>query len=201
MKNTFKLMGLALLAGTLMFTACKKDDKDDSETKPVDPQPTVAANFDGQQLPIAYSYAVISEESNMFELAASQDSNAQFNIIDMAASIEGTLENKKKDEWVLDGLEYTSDRQYMTTDEDSLEWGEWVMIGNGPEEFVYDSFDPTTLKLTTSATAKMYNFYTYYHDQDDGVRKVLTVNAANIPLEVMPMEKTAKKAKVNPIAE
>ena len=47
MKNMFKLMGVALLAGAMLFTACKKD-KEDSGTTPVSTA-TVTVNFNGSE--------------------------------------------------------------------------------------------------------------------------------------------------------
>ena len=41
MKNTFKFLALAFVAGALMLTACKKDNEDPT------PGTTVAVNFDG----------------------------------------------------------------------------------------------------------------------------------------------------------
>lgn len=52
MKNTFKFLALAFVAGALMLTACKKDNEDPT------PGTTVAVNFDGAQLPNGYTNAM-----------------------------------------------------------------------------------------------------------------------------------------------
>lgn len=43
MKNMFKMMGVALLAGAMLFTACNKDEKTETTT----PTPAIAVTFDG----------------------------------------------------------------------------------------------------------------------------------------------------------
>lgn len=42
MKNMFKMMGVALLAGAMLFTACKKDE----ETTTTTPTPAISVTFD-----------------------------------------------------------------------------------------------------------------------------------------------------------
>ena len=48
MKNMFKMMGVALLAGAMLFTACKKDKED---TTPAEQQvaSVITVNFDGSE--------------------------------------------------------------------------------------------------------------------------------------------------------
>lgn len=47
MKNTFKLMGLALLAGAMLFTACKKDEEDTDNNTNNTVVPAISVTFDG----------------------------------------------------------------------------------------------------------------------------------------------------------
>ncbi len=46
MKNMFKMMGVALLAGAMLFTACKKDEET-TNTNNTTPAPAIAVTFDG----------------------------------------------------------------------------------------------------------------------------------------------------------
>jgi len=59
MKNIFKFMGLALVAGSLLFTACKKDEPENNDTTPNQPVSTVVktVNFDGSEWTPASIYA------------------------------------------------------------------------------------------------------------------------------------------------
>lgn len=45
MKNMFKMMGVALLAGAMLFTACKKDEETTNTNNT--PAPAIAVTFDG----------------------------------------------------------------------------------------------------------------------------------------------------------
>ena len=47
MKNTFKLMGIALLASAMLFTACKKDEEDTDNNTNNNVVPAISVNFDG----------------------------------------------------------------------------------------------------------------------------------------------------------
>ena len=46
MKNTFKLMGIALLASAMVFTACKKDEEETTDSTNVT-TPAIAVSFNG----------------------------------------------------------------------------------------------------------------------------------------------------------
>ena len=46
MKNIFKMMGVALLAGAMLFTACKKDEETTNNGN-VTPTPAIAVTFGG----------------------------------------------------------------------------------------------------------------------------------------------------------
>lgn len=48
MKNTFKLMGLALLAGAMLFTACKKDEEDTDNNTNNTVVPAISISYNGQ---------------------------------------------------------------------------------------------------------------------------------------------------------
>lgn len=48
MKNMFKMMGVALLAGAMLFTACKKDKEDTTPNTPA-VVPAVSVNFNGTE--------------------------------------------------------------------------------------------------------------------------------------------------------
>ncbi len=45
MKNIFKFMGLALVAGSLLFTACKKDEPETNDTTPATPASSFKVTF------------------------------------------------------------------------------------------------------------------------------------------------------------
>lgn len=68
MKNMFKMMGVALLAGAMLFTACKKDKE---ETTPSTPAtvPAVSVNFNGAAWTsdVAMDYNTVSNYYDVYK--------------------------------------------------------------------------------------------------------------------------------------
>ena len=63
MKNIFKFMGIALMACSLTFVSCNRDDDDDTNT-PVNPNPqpggaSIAVTWDGAAQDIQFISATI----------------------------------------------------------------------------------------------------------------------------------------------
>ena len=63
MKNIFKLMGVALIAGSMLFVACKKDENNDDQNnnnnnnQPVNNDPTVSVKWNDAEQTIGYQSA------------------------------------------------------------------------------------------------------------------------------------------------
>ncbi len=69
MKNIFKLMGVALLAGAMLFTACKKDKEEtNTNTTPVN-VPAVSVNFNGTAWTsnVAMDYNTVSNYYDVYK--------------------------------------------------------------------------------------------------------------------------------------
>lgn len=189
MKNTFKLMGLALLAGTLMFTACKKD-----EEEPVKPAQTFSVNFDGKMCPMGFVEAATDKDFDFFLVAGATDTVEMSNLTIMSAFKD--LENAKA-KWTTDDV----DIMYSSTIERAIIDPEFGIIGEymteSVSEFTHEAFDATKLTLTTSATATLASYWEYLHDvpEEECTRANITVSANNIPMAIE--EDEAVKANIS----
>lgn len=79
MKNIFKFMGLALVAGSLLFTACKKDENDTTDTTPANPTPanTYTLTWDGQAQELAFAQGLTNGTSLWaFQAARAAEGNS-----------------------------------------------------------------------------------------------------------------------------
>lgn len=73
MKNIFKLMGLALIAGSMMFVACNKDDEGNGGNGNNTPEPVkneVKVTFGSNSWTAQYSKCVVSAQQQAIVLAA-----------------------------------------------------------------------------------------------------------------------------------
>lgn len=68
MKNMFKMMGVALLAGAMLFTACKKDEENTTNNTPVT-VPAISVNFNGTAWAsdVAMNYNTVSSYYDVFK--------------------------------------------------------------------------------------------------------------------------------------
>lgn len=74
MKNMFKMMGVALLAGAMLFTACKKDKED---TTPNTPTPAISVTFAGDSWSCdeVMDYAELSNDRVKFDIYKDAQAN------------------------------------------------------------------------------------------------------------------------------
>lgn len=178
MKNTFKLMGLALLAGTLMFTACKKDN----EETPA-PAQTFSVNFNGQMCPMSYVVASTDDAFDYFMVLGATDTIAMNNLTIMSAFKD--LEDAKA-KWTKDDVDimYCSSIERATIDPELGLFGEYMT--ESVSKFTHESFDATKLTLTTSATATLASFWEYNQGtaMEECTRANITISASNIPMAI-----------------
>lgn len=78
MKNMFKMMGVALLAGAMLFTACKKDKEDTTPTNNV-PTYSVVVSIDGNTWQ-SNNELLYKVEGDLLTIQGEQDTNG-FQII------------------------------------------------------------------------------------------------------------------------
>lgn len=192
MKNTFKIAALALLAGAMMFTGCKKDDDENIVT----PGATVAVNFNGNQVAIDSYEAVTDSVFDFFGLVAA-NVQAKTNITVMQAGFTPT----KKTSMDLYSVWYASTLEKADFDEEIFEWmgneaiAEYFGIQNWISNFSYNEFDATSLTLTTNMTATMVNYDLYDPENPEATTMMapITVNANNVPLSYNDEESYLKK--------
>lgn len=198
MKNTVKILGLALIAGTLMFTACKKDSTETAGT-------TVAVSFDGSQLPNGYTraMAVTTDEKGTsydFMMLTAKDAKINGQYLDITLPYtEMQMDNanrdfddvwkmKHGDKWGIDALDLCKDREGYEIED--VTYGEWTIDGS-LVSYDVNEFDATTMNMSYSTVAPMASMTEYMEDTTytitlgECTHKNITVNVSNLTFPVM----------------
>lgn len=142
MKNTLKIMGLALLAGSLMLSACKKNEEEEVAT--------VVVTFDGEQQGIGWHSCASNEKDFLMEAAKELNGNDVVlpYVYHQFDNYGGA--NAKGNKWANDDLEFYQNEVVVW---DSVEYGDW--IEEETKSFDVDEFDANTLMLTYTNNSTM----------------------------------------------
>lgn len=182
MKNIFKIMGLALIAGSLMFTACKKDETDtntNNDTNQEEQQPTQGTYslvFDGTAIANqAYSNAMTAEQQGqtmwLFECAKSRSGNSlalpYFSELLVGASTTDMQINSLYTELYLNDV---------IEDEDGNQYGDWQYDESTTFEFT--KVDLNKHMLSCAQTLKMWDYASYTDAVDNGTDEDAAYEAA-----------------------
>lgn len=172
MKNVFKIFGLALLASTLIFTACKKDDEEETNTNNDQPAPaaeTLKLVFDGTTT-TTFGYQVgfwsPKNDTVMFRARAAVAWNDE--TITMPY-VDCVLSNDEVDGWKVRYIEYANVASEVNALTEYFEtftgnWFNYTLL-NGSS---ISEFDATNVTLTYTLLCQMYSAYEYYiEDKDD----------------------------------
>lgn len=139
MKNTLKIMGLALIAGSMMLAGCKKDKE------------PLTVTFSGEEQNLGWHNCASNEVDFLLEAAnALTDSDAVvlpylYHQFDNNGGAKGDKYN-----WVNDDLEFAELGYVMYED---YEWSDWVE--EETTDFTVDEFDANTLTLSYTNTSVM----------------------------------------------
>ena len=170
MKNMFKLMGIALLAGAMLFTACKKDEEDDTNTNtnntPAETTPAVS---------VVFGTTTWTSNDTMEYVATANEGIVEFSIYKAATDNEPTI-------MIRTGLEKGSTYRFYGTNYGLVYW-----VGTGADVVEYNTVtedsqinitdvDLVNLKLSAAVAATMVK---------DGVNTALTITLSNATWKVV----------------
>lgn len=154
MKNIFKIMGLALIAGSLMFTACKKDETDtnnDTTNNNQNPETyvaSVAATLDGTALDVN-EYKFMGENNGTYiPLIAKRFEGNNFYFPGFYLYITGT----SKEDVAIEDIDLYNET-YLTMD--GYSYGDWQLEEVSNVECTV--FDATTMRFSANVAATMYS--------------------------------------------
>lgn len=199
MKNTFKFLALAFVAGALMLTACKKDNDDPT------PGTTVAVNFDGSQLENGYTQAMAVVTDNKaveYDFYMMTAKNGKINGQEIELTLPYTemqFDNanrdydlvwkmKHGDKWGIDALDLCKNQKGYTIE--GVDYGEWTIDGD-LVAYEVSEFDATTMNMSYKTTAQMAWMKEYMEDPTETItlgectHKNITVNVNNLSFPVM----------------
>ena len=159
MKNIFKLMGVALIAGSMLFVACNKDENNDDQNnnnnnnQPVNNDPTVSVKWNGAEQTIGYQNAYsIQNVVYMMDLAKGITTEDGVDYIDMPEFVVALATNGTQ--WGLtaqfnsDAIQSFVTEVYYETyfqDQQGNEFGDYELYDLGAEPSV-TNFDATANK-------------------------------------------------------
>ena len=185
MKNMFKMMGVALLAGAMLFTACKKDKED---TTPAATTPTIAdgvtVNFGGAAWTGGTATAIV--QNGHVQISAYQTQGQfpgmQVRTNAQEGTVNGTVTEDNYD------LVWTPAQEeayvYYCATERTDNLGDWLPLTYTVNITKYDA---TNFKLTAEVTAQMFDYKAFYNDDvdhiTDAAKKNLTATFGNITLQ------------------
>ena len=186
MKNMFKMMGVALLAGAMLFTACKKD-KEDTTTNNTPPVATIAdgatVNFDGATWTSNIASAIT--QNNMLQITAYKEQGRYPGIQVKTTAEEGSIEGTTAGNSIDYGLAFTPENTFVNyyAVEAVETYGDWEPL---TYTIKVTKFDATNFKLTAEVNAQMFDYKAYYNDQvssiENAAKKNLTATFGNITL-------------------
>lgn len=171
MKNTLKIMGLALLAGSLMLAACEKENEEEPT-----PSATVAVNFDGNQQAIGWFNCASNEADFLLEAAQSLDGE-DVNLPYLYHQFDNYGGAKGKAEWTNDDLEFYENE---AVEYDGDEYGDW--IEEETKDFTVSDFDANSLQMSYNNTSVMASMKDLVDgiDMDSCRRADITIKVSDV---------------------
>ena len=191
MKKAFQIFGLALLASSLLFTACKKDDEEEetnNNEQPAVAQGNLTTVFDGTTTTdfgyLKGLYATKADTVNFRTRAAvnwADDGTITMPYFDavMSSYAEGD-----KAQWMVRYMEYGDNGTEVTALTEYWQGvftGNWNMYSINKDRSIIGEFDATNVTLDYTIVASMYNAYQWYverKEQDQVTMKDLIVTAS-----------------------
>ncbi|MBR1793508.1 MAG: hypothetical protein IJ764_07720 [Bacteroidales bacterium] len=182
MKKTLKIFGLALLASTLMFTACSKDDeKDDKKDNTEnnggnnnndrdqdedDDSPSLILLFDNEPAQLGYYQAVIDDSINPYIfsfVAVGVDENNNYTLPQLQITLNYNSEADEDNKWSIPAFYYTDNAEHFAALRANAANGaippEWV--AKDFNAFVFTKFETSPVVLSFEADATMQSNYEY----------------------------------------
>ena len=202
MKNIFKFMGMALIAGSLLFVACNKDENDDNgnnnnnQNQPATPKATVTfgsatwevgASVGTNQYVAQYGLMYerlykVDEQLPYVDLFHTPTAGTYTTEANIATQYEGTDSaytdvSGDTDADHVYSIEYGEQTQVQTQ---SGYHGDWAMLN---ATMTISSFDANALKASFNVTARMYDYYSWMYslvnDVEDADVENLTIAVEN----------------------
>ncbi len=193
MKKTIKFFALMAVAGAMVFTGCKKDDEETTETGT-----TLTVNFNGGNKPVTIFAAVTDNACEYFEMLGYNDvatlSN-RTNLVAWGDAAKGSMWSIDEDDFNDDERSYlgfSTNKEYMVEGLD-----EWLF--SEATDFSVNEFDATSLTLTTTMKAEMASYFEYSlgtEPADCSVADII-ITAKNLSLTPTD-EKMSKVTRKNP---
>lgn len=173
MKKAFQIFGLALIASSLIFTACKKDEEEDTTNNQQQEQPvsqgTLRLVFDGTTTTqFGYMKGIWSPKNDtvLFRARAavawSEDGNITMPYIDCM------LSNDEERGWMVRYMEYANLASEVNAVTEYFEtftgnWWYYTLLQGS----TISDFDATNVTATYTLLTQMYNAYEYFVEDKD----------------------------------
>lgn len=164
MKNMFKMMGVALLAGAMLFTACKKDETTSTSAAGAPVAEEITVTFDGSTWTPNYYTCNYNAETSLIDIQAYKNQN-NVPILNLA------FDKKERSYSVtIQSVEQTDDqgayyeitgynkenvkaiKYWESADQDTYDW--WAQSAT----LEVTEFDPTNMRVSVNVDALMFDY-------------------------------------------
>ena len=184
MKNIFKLMGIAVLACSMMV-ACGKDNDDPTDTTPDNPTPTpVPENvytlvWNGEAQTPGYVGAMTNGQLFAFQAADHREGNSIYLPI-FTVYMQGT---SASDMAIVPG--YTEvGIETVYTDNENNQYLDWQYDEGANQVFNVTAFDATTYKMSANMDLTFYSLTDYQNDVTPERQQVMNLTITNYTFEM-----------------
>lgn len=171
MKNIFKVMGVALLACSMIMVSCKKDENEDNNNTIAD---GINVTFDGQSWTAAAVQGSYNANYNMIDIFGGKTSTQEFPIFDecieasaTAGTYNSTASENDGQAAKLDGI-HNWVEYYETTSltDGQNSYGDWWAKQATTE---ITSVDLTALTISAKMNGTMFSAWEAYTEAGGGV--------------------------------
>lgn len=180
MKKALKIFGLALLAGAVMFTACKKDEEDTTKktnntennggnNNTADTVASIGMEFDGEPAHLGFYQAVVDDSINPYIFSfvgVGVDEEGKYTLPQLQITLNYDAEAASEQKWSIPVFYYTADADHFAAlknkavqEHASQIAPEWV--AKEVNAFAFSKFETSPVILSFEADVTMQSNYEY----------------------------------------
>lgn len=187
----FKMMGVALLAGVMLFTACKKDETTSTSAAGAPVAEEITVTFDGSTWTPSYYTCNYNAETSLIDIQAYKTQNT-VPILNLAfdkkeRSYSVTIQSTEQSDedgiyYEITGYNKENVKAIKYWEEESQETYDWWAQSATLE---VTEFDPTNMRVSVNVDAMMFDYAGWNGDtrpENSNVTRQMIVRIKNLNL-------------------
>lgn len=177
MKNIFKLMSVAVLAASMIFVSCKKDENNDEPTPQQDN--TYTLKWDGEVQNPGYVGALTNGQMFAFQAADHLEGNSIY----LPIFTVYMMGSSASDMAIIPNYTEVGIEQ-VYTDASNNQYLDWQYDEEANQSFNVTAFDATTYKMSANMALTFYSLTDYINNAEELSQKVLELTLNNYTFEM-----------------